>query len=344
MVPTTYYLTIQSALANLPDGGVVFVAPGTYYGPLFINRDVTIKSWGPGVIHLYPSGSQLQLAPGPLIRIQHGVTARLADMHIHQGTIYAAPESVEEIPSILELSSVIISHSPPSGAIAGFLHLKGNNLNIHHAQGDGINIRGTADLRQVTVHHCTGRGVVIDNSVSPPSVSPAGEWIQQFCGSVAHNGIGGMFIENNEIDWFPIIGGDIMYNYGSGIHLRNAWKALIIDMNIFSQLGTREGGAGIVVQGPGEVLIAQCLIFNNGIGVTAQGCDTFGTTRVRFKDTVLGANGVSLVIEKLAECAEPAFAGVDLVDEGGLICLPPETQFSPDNVSGCHVVSAPTPP
>ena len=110
------YQNIQAALdAAAPQGDTILVEPGTYYGPLRINKSVTINGhWlgGTGTVRLYPGISLHQNVDEfrALISIVGGThTIRLVGIHIHHGRIQGPlPNLLQPVTpgTILHLDSV----------------------------------------------------------------------------------------------------------------------------------------------------------------------------------------------------------------------------------------------
>ncbi len=254
--PTCTYTTIQAAITTASSGDTIQIAPGTYSGPLTIDKSVTLR--GAGEDQTTVSGG------GPVLTITgSGVSVTVKGITITGGSSSGNGGGIANLQSSLTLDG--------SGVV-------GNSVGNRYAYGAGGGIYNTGTVR---LHDCSvsnnsaqDEGGGIDNEGGTVSITNC--WVED--GAAVGGGIyssGGTvtlhksFLEDNDASTGTPLG--VVNGDGGGIYLSGGTITLV--HTILSSNSAGEGGGIFVASGMAVVLhspvsfnIASGLLHNTAAG------------------------------------------------------------------------------
>lgn len=278
--PDGPYPTIQQALAASQDGDVIEVRPGTYRGPIVVERSVTLEGVGRPVIDGGGEGTVVTLAaPGATLRGFEVRGSGVEPDRDHAGVTLTAPRTVVEDNHLRDvLFGVFVAQ-------AGDAVVRGNDITSkteydEGRKGDAIRLWYSPRVVVAENHVHGARDVVIWYSTDVT--------IQDNLIERGRYGVHLMYTDGARIERNRILRNSV------GIYTMYSKDIVLRDNDVRGQRGP--SGYALGFKDSDAVIVTGNLLVDNRVGVFIDGTpftnDGFG----RFHDNILAFNDVGLVL------------------------------------------------
>ena len=281
--PHCTYTTIQDALAHASDGDVITVAPGTYAGPISIDKSVKLAGAGAMATIIQGGGPVVTIGSSlitsePTVRIS-GVTIRGGDNTTVPSTskpwgggvwIPPAAGSANGSGATVMLTNVVITGNTVQASASGDC---GDGCTVSNSVGGGIGNYGTLTMTDSVV---SNNQAIEDRLPSPTNVNASGGGIKSYGPLTLRNST---FTGNIVTLATSVVNQSGRFAAGGAISIRGVFTmdGSTVSNNTVSLTGTSTdpnsnlggNGGGMIILDGGSGTIRDSVISGNSIAATA---------------------------------------------------------------------------
>jgi hypothetical protein len=332
------FQSIQQAIGSLADGGTIDIGPGTFPGPIVINKRVTLR----GSADTNAPTVLLASDPAqPVIYFGDGGQGVLSYLTFDGGAAGIAAGLSNSCWRADVTGDHLTISNATRGIYGSFGELRLNDVDISASQKYGLSILDARALvlRKMGLRNNGNIGMVLFND----KAKPKGDIALVIGFSEVHDNAGGgiyilghaapVLINRCNVHNNGIVG--IIFDGANGTVLQS-----LINNNYPNPLNGLWGDGFLVLSGAAE--LSRCTIGANArAGVTIVGCgDARGPGIGTLADNDILGNLTAIDLEKYPDCTMPLFTSAQVYDAGGNDCGDP---------AGCKAESSsleppPTPP